>query len=139
MLMKVSSSMQADLSPFEYSSDPEDKGISDEEDDDCIHKHRRRETRYEFTEKDTVESTVARPFRKHNRAFQNGHSFLGNESQVTPSWKSYESSNRDFFNKFEKRHPGSTSFSRAPFDLSQRTRATQSFTSNQSGSWWRKG
>ncbi|KAI4389121.1 hypothetical protein MLD38_001381 [Melastoma candidum] len=122
MVMKVSSSMPADLSPPESASDPDEKEISDDEDDDRNHKHRRRETRSESSEKDSTEPTITRPFRKHNRSFQNGCPAKDNESQANQSWKNFDSSERDF-NKFERRQLGSTSFTRL-------ARPNQSFNGN---------
>ncbi|KAI4320494.1 hypothetical protein MLD38_033971 [Melastoma candidum] len=122
MVMKVSSSMPSDLSPPKSASDPDEKEISDDEDDDRNHKHRRREMRSESSEQDSMEPTITRPFRKHNRPFQNGYPVKDNESRANQSWKNFDSSDRDF-NKFERRQLGSTSFSRP-------TRLNQSFIGN---------
>lgn len=112
MEMKVSSPKPS-LAPSDCVSDPEEKEVSDEEDDDRNHKHRRRGDRSQSLERDIAEPVISRPFRKRNKNFVNRHAFRENESQ------SFD---------MIKRRPGLTSVPRAPLDMSQRLRANQSFT-----------
>ncbi|XP_044502345.1 zinc finger CCCH domain-containing protein 41 isoform X2 [Mangifera indica] len=144
---KVSSSQQARLFPPDcVSSDPEEKELSDEDDDDRNHKHRRRETRSQSLERDSMEQVYARPYRKHNKPFENGHPSRENESQASESWKSYNMSSleKDFTAKCLRKRPGLTSLSRAPLDLNQRMRVHQTYYGDSgpargrgrdSGSW----
>ena len=55
-------------------SDPDEKEISDNDDNDCNHKHCRRETMSHALEIDSLEQTLTQPYRKRNRAFENGQS-----------------------------------------------------------------
>ncbi|KAJ6961010.1 hypothetical protein NC652_000019 [Populus alba x Populus x berolinensis] len=76
-------------------------------DDDRNHKHRRRETRSQSLERDSLEPVSTRPYRKHNKHFENGHPFRENESQARETWKNYNSVSleKDFATKFERIRP----------------------------------
>ncbi|KAI9176304.1 hypothetical protein LWI28_001022 [Acer negundo] len=128
MELKVPSPKPVGPSPPDCASDPEEKELSDEDDDDRNHKHRRRDTRSQSLDRDSLDQVYTRPYRKRNKPFENGHSFREN----------------DLAAKFERRRPGLSSFSRAPFDLNQRIRASQTFYGDpgpgrgrgrDSGSW----
>lgn len=101
MDLKSSSLKAAGLSPSDCLSDPDEKEISDDDDDDRNHKHRRRETRSQSLERDSLEQTLAQPYRKRNRTYENG--------QSDP--QSHYNLDRDF-SKFEKRRPPGVNFSR---------------------------
>lgn len=146
MELKVSSPRQRALSPTDCVSDSEEKEISDEDDDDRNHKHRRRETRSQSLERDGSDQVFARPYRKRNKHFENGHSFRENESQANETWRHYNVSplEKDLSTKFERRRPGLPSYLRGPLD--QRIRANQAFLGDtgsgrgrgrDSGSWTR--
>lgn len=134
MELKASSPKAAGLSPPDSVSDPEEKEVSDDDDDDRNHKHRRRETRSQSLEIDALERVITRPYRKHNKPFENGHPFRENESQA---------SEKDLSSKFERRRLGLTSLPRSPLDLNQRFRGNQAFSGagpgrgrgRDSGSW----
>ncbi|KAK1568708.1 hypothetical protein Q3G72_027791 [Acer saccharum] len=146
MELKVPSPKPVGPSPPDCASDPEEKELSDEDDDDRNHKHRRRDTRSQSLDRDSLDQVYTRPYRKRNKPFENGHSFRENESQASETWKNYNISplEKDLAAKFERRRPGLSSFSRAPFDLNQRIRASQTFYGDpgpgrgrgrDSGSW----
>ncbi|KAJ6949579.1 zinc finger CCCH domain-containing protein 41-like [Populus alba x Populus x berolinensis] len=146
MELKVSPLETGGLSPADCISDPEEKEVSDEEDDDRNHKHRRRETRSQSLERDSLEPVSTRPYRKHNKHFENGHPFRENESQARETWKNYNSVSleKDFATKFERIRPDLMSLPRMPVDLNQRIRLNQTFSGDpgpsrgrgrESGSW----
>ncbi|OWM71515.1 hypothetical protein CDL15_Pgr005702 [Punica granatum] len=116
MVLKISSPKSGNLSASDYASDPE-KEISDDDDDDRNHKHRRRETRSQSSDKDAVENISARPYRKQNRSFENGHAFRESGSQTSQSWNNSAPSEKHFPGKFGKR----------PFESNQRNRANQTY------------
>ncbi|KAF5740402.1 zinc finger CCCH domain-containing protein 41 [Tripterygium wilfordii] len=130
MELKVSSAKSRGLTPSDCASDPEEKEVSDEEDDDRNHKHRRQDARSQYLERDTAESVYARPYKKRDpKLFENGHPFRENESQASQSWRNYSNAplEKDFPMKFEKRRPGLVSMPRGPLDLNQRIRLNQIF------------
>ncbi|TYI75220.1 hypothetical protein E1A91_D07G259600v1 [Gossypium mustelinum] len=108
MELKASSPKLGGLSPPAYVSGPEDKEISDEEDDDRNHKHRRRDTRSQSLETDFVDPAFTRPYKKHNKPFENGHPIRGNESRAGETWKNYNGLplDKDLTSKFGRRRPG---------------------------------
>ncbi|OMO69372.1 hypothetical protein COLO4_29094 [Corchorus olitorius] len=110
MELKVSSPKPGGLSPPDCASDPEEKEVSDEDDDDRNHKHRRRETRSQSLERDSMDPVFARPYRKRNKPFENGHPFRGNESQAG----GYNSLplDKELTSKFDRRRPGVASLPR---------------------------
>ncbi|KAM7520845.1 hypothetical protein LguiB_019807 [Lonicera macranthoides] len=124
------SSPKRGLLPPDCDSDPEEKEISD---DDRNHKHRRRDTRSQSSERDALEQVSIRPFKKRNRPFENGHPYREANPQPSEMWKNYNISSldKDHFAKFGKRRHSLAPFSRAPLDLNQRIRANQ----RESGSW----
>lgn len=128
MELKVSSPNPGGLSP-DCVSDPEEKEFSDDDDDDRNHKHRRRDTGSQSLERDAMEHVFSRPYRKRNKPFENGHSFRESDSQSSEGWKNYNIAplERDFSLKFDRRRPGLSTFPRAPLDLNQRIRVSQSF------------
>ncbi|GLU11314.1 hypothetical protein SLE2022_280690 [Rubroshorea leprosula] len=130
MELKVPSTKHGGLSPHDCASDPEEKEVSDEDDDDRNHKHRRRETRSQSMERDPLNQPFSRPYRKRNKAFENGHPFRENESQASGTSKNFYFSpqEKDSMAKSERRRPGLTSFSRVHLDLNQRIRANHPFT-----------
>ncbi|XP_050383611.1 zinc finger CCCH domain-containing protein 41 [Argentina anserina] len=128
MELKVSSPKPGSLSDSDFVSDPEEKEVSDDDDVDRNHKHRRPDTTSRSMERDTYDQVIARPYRNRNKPFANGHSFRDNDSQASTPSKNYNSTScENFPGKFDKRHPGSASHPRAPFDLNQRMRANQTF------------
>lgn len=130
MELKLSSPKSGRISP-ECASDPEEKEVTDDDDDDDRnHKHRRRDTRSQSLERDTLGQVLTRPYRKRNKPFPNGHSFRENESQSSTIWKNYNSTHleKDLSAKFDKRRIGIGSLPRAPFDVSQRIWANQAFS-----------
>ncbi|KAE8717126.1 Pentatricopeptide repeat (PPR) superfamily protein [Hibiscus syriacus] len=78
MELKVSSPKLGGISSPDCISDPEEKEVSDEEDDDRNHKHRRRDACSQPLERDSTDPLFTRPYRKDNKPFENGH----NESQT---------------------------------------------------------
>ncbi|KAJ6751674.1 hypothetical protein OIU85_002134 [Salix viminalis] len=146
MELKVLPLKTGGRSPADCSSDHEEKEVSDEDDDDRNHKHRRRETRSQSLDRDSLEPVFTRPYRKHNKPFENGHPFRENESQASEPWKNYNSVSleRDFATKFERIRPDLVSLPRMPVDLNQRIWLNQTFSGDpgpsrgrgrESGSW----
>lgn len=147
MELKVPSAKNGGLSPPDCTSDPEEKEISDEDDEDRNHKHRRRETRSQSTERDPLDQSFSRLYRKRNKTFENGHRYRENESQASGTWKSYNSPllDKELSANFERRRPGLTPLSRASLDPNQRIRGNQPFIGDSgpgrgrgrdmSGSW----
>ncbi|KAE8706698.1 COPII coat assembly protein sec16-like [Hibiscus syriacus] len=89
MELKPSSPKLGGLSPPDCIDDPQAKEVSDEEDDDRNHKHRRRDTRSQSLETDSMDPVFRRPYRKHNKPFANGHPMRENEYQAGETWKNY--------------------------------------------------
>ncbi|XWS40705.1 hypothetical protein CRYUN_Cryun17cG0018300 [Craigia yunnanensis] len=133
MKLKVSSPKLGGVSPPDCISDPEEKEVSDE-DDDRNHKHRRRDTRSQSLERDSMDPLFTRPYRKRNKPLENGHPFRENESQAGQTWKNYNSlpQDKDLTSKFDRRHPGLPSFPQGHLDLNQRIRSNQT-SSGDSG------
>lgn len=132
MELKVSSP-KPDLSPADFSVDPEEKEISDDDDDDRNHKHRRRGERSQSLEGDTSEQVLTRPYRKRNKPFENGHAFREGGTQYGEPWKNYNFSNqeKEFSGRLDKRRPNMGSFSRASFESNQRGRVNHSISADQ--------
>ncbi|XVF60243.1 hypothetical protein PTKIN_Ptkin08bG0029200 [Pterospermum kingtungense] len=130
MDLKVSSPKRDGITPPDRISDPEEKEVSDEDDDDRNHKHRRRDTRSQSSERDSMDPLFTRPYRKHNKPFENGHSFRENESQAGQTWKNYYSLplDKDFTSKFDRRRPGLASLPRGNLDPNQRIRSNQTLS-----------
>ncbi|CAA3022547.1 zinc finger CCCH domain-containing protein 41 isoform X2 [Olea europaea var. sylvestris] len=106
------------LSPSDCLSDPEEKEVSEGEDenDDRNHKHRKKETRSQSLEQDALDQVFTRTYRKRNRPFENGYTYGGCDSQ----------SGGTLSGRFEKRLPNPTSFS--GIDLKYRKRGNQSMS-----------
>ncbi|KAE8706261.1 zinc finger family protein [Hibiscus syriacus] len=126
MKVKVSSPELGGISPPDCISEPEEKEVSDEEDDDRNHKHRRRDTCSQPLERDSTDPLFTRPYRKRNKPFENGH----NESQAGETWKNSNSLplEKDLRPKFDRRFPGLSSLPRGHLDLNQRIRPNQTFS-----------
>ena len=146
MELKVLPLKTGGRSPADCISDHEEKEVSDEDDDDRNHKHRRRETCSQSLDGDSLEPVFTRPYRKHNKPFENGHPFRENESQASEPWKNYNSVplEKDFATKFERIRPDLVSLPRMPVDLNQRVWLNQTFSGDpgpsrgrgrESGSW----
>ncbi|KAL9254971.1 Zinc finger CCCH domain-containing protein, partial [Drosera capensis] len=71
MELKASSPKFFGLSSVDYTSDPDEKEISDKDHDDRNHKHCRRGTRDQSPERDQIEQVLNRPCRNHNKPFRN--------------------------------------------------------------------
>ncbi|KAE8718215.1 COPII coat assembly protein sec16-like [Hibiscus syriacus] len=126
MKLKVSSSELGGISPPGCISEPEEKEVSDEEDDDRNHKHRRRDTCSQPLERDSTDPLFTRPYRKRNKPFENGH----NESQAGETWKNSNSlpPEKDLRPKFDRRFIGLASLPRGHSDLNHRIRPNQTFS-----------
>ncbi|KAE8697142.1 putative DNA binding protein [Hibiscus syriacus] len=126
MKLKVSSPELGGISPPDCISEPEEKEVSDEEDDDRNHKHRRRDTCSQPLERDSTDPLFTRPYRKRNKPFGNGH----NESQAGETWKNSNSSplEKDLRPKFDRRFPGLASLPRGHLNLNHRIRPNQTFS-----------
>ncbi|KAL4355154.1 hypothetical protein GQ457_06G041240 [Hibiscus cannabinus] len=122
---KVSSPKLGDNSPLDCISDPGEKEVSDEEDDDRNHKHRRRDACSQPLERDSTDP-FTRPYRKRNKHFENGH----NESQAGETWKNSNSSplEKDLTSKFDRKCHGLASLPRGHLDINQRIRSNQTFS-----------
>lgn len=115
------------FSSSDMASDPEDKELSEgeDEDDDRNHKHRRRDGHSQSLE---VDQGFSRPYRKRNRPFENGYSYREGDPQGG-TWRNYNTvSDRDFSSRFEKRHSGQPSFSRAALEFNPRMRGNQTLS-----------
>ncbi|KAE8710027.1 zinc finger family protein [Hibiscus syriacus] len=119
MELKASSPKLGGLSPPACIGDPQAKEVSDEEDDDRNHKHRRRDTRSQSLETDSMDPVPRRPHRKHNKPFENGLPMRENESQAGETWK-------DLTSNFVRGRPGLVP--RGNSDLNQRIRPNQTFS-----------
>ncbi|GAA0163410.1 RNA metabolism protein [Lithospermum erythrorhizon] len=124
MKLKVVSPNQP-LSPPVDASDTEEKEVSEEDDDDRNHKHRRRETRSQSSERDAPEPLFSRPYRKRNKAYENGSFHKDSDSQSSGTWRNYNIGSHDSGN-LNKRRPNLSSYPRAPFE------STRNFASSQS-------
>ncbi|KAA3455937.1 zinc finger CCCH domain-containing protein 41 [Gossypium australe] len=126
MELKVSSPKPGGTSAPDCISDLEEKEVSDEEDDDRNHKHRRRDTCSQSLERDSTDPVFTRPYRKCNKPLENGH----NESQAGETCKNSNSLllERDLTSKFDRRYPGLASLPRGHLDLNQRIRSNQTFS-----------
>ncbi|GMI86795.1 hypothetical protein like AT3G27700 [Hibiscus trionum] len=127
MELKASSPKLDDLSPPSI-GDPREKEVSDEEDDDRNHKHRRRDTCSQSLETDSMDPVFSRQYRKHNKPFENGHPFRENESQAGETWKNYNSLplDKELTSKFVRRHPKLVP--RGNSDLNQRITPNLTFS-----------
>ncbi|GMI99137.1 hypothetical protein like AT3G27700 [Hibiscus trionum] len=126
MELKVSSPKLGGISPPDCISDPKEKEVSDEEDDDRNHKHRRRDECSQSLERDSTDHLFTRPYRKRNKPFENGH----NESQASETWKISNSLplEKDLTSKFDRKFPGLASLPRGHLDMNQRIRSNQTFS-----------
>ncbi|PPR81271.1 hypothetical protein GOBAR_AA39443 [Gossypium barbadense] len=126
MELKVLSPKPGGTSAPDCISDPEEKEVSDEEDDDRNHKHRRRDTCSQSLERDSTDPVFTRPYRKRNKPLENGH----NESQAAETCKNSNSLllEKDLKSKFDRRYPGLASLPRGHLDLNQRIRSNQTFS-----------
>ncbi|KAK8607267.1 hypothetical protein V6N13_053009 [Hibiscus sabdariffa] len=128
MELKASSPKLDGLSPPACIGDPQEKEVSDEEDDDRNHKHRRHDTHSQSLQTDSMDTVFTRPYRKHNRPFENGQPIKENESQADETWKNYNSLplDKDLTSKFVRRHPRLVP--RGNSDLNQRITPNQTFS-----------
>ncbi|KAK8534062.1 hypothetical protein V6N13_028255 [Hibiscus sabdariffa] len=125
---KISSPKLDGISPPDCICEPEEKEVSDEEDDDRNHKHRRRDTCPQPLERDSTYPLYTRPYRKRDKPFENGH----NESQAGETWKNSNSlpleKDLTVTPKFDRRCSGLASLPRGNLDLNQRIRSNQTFS-----------
>ncbi|KAE8694376.1 hypothetical protein F3Y22_tig00110783pilonHSYRG00113 [Hibiscus syriacus] len=126
MELKVSSPKLGVISSPDCMSDPGEKEVSDEEDDDRNHKHRRLDTCSQPLERDSTDPLSVRPYRKHNKPFENGH----DESQAGETWKNSNSLplEKNLTSKFDRRCPGLASLPRGHLNTNQRIRSNQTFS-----------
>ncbi|KAI7750376.1 hypothetical protein M8C21_014702 [Ambrosia artemisiifolia] len=69
-------------------SNPDEKEISDDDDDDRNHKHRRRDdARSQSQEREAAEHVYAKPYKRGNKSFENGHIYKESGSQSNEPWK----------------------------------------------------
>ncbi|KAL8139515.1 hypothetical protein V2J09_005536, partial [Rumex salicifolius] len=108
MELKTPSESEA-VSLSDCASDPEEQEFSD---DDRNHKHRKRDTRSQSSERDQTEQFVSRPYRKHGKAFDNGHPSRESDPQ------SRYNMDREFSSKFGRR----------PLNVNQKFKTNQSFS-----------
>ncbi|XP_071706117.1 zinc finger CCCH domain-containing protein 41 [Rutidosis leptorrhynchoides] len=114
------SAEESGRSPSASENNPDDKEISDD-DDDRNHKHRRRDdARSQSQEQDVVEQVFTKPYRRANKAFENGNIYRGSGFQTGEAYRN--SSFNPMDSKFDKRRPGYTQSSQGPLDLNQRIR-----------------
>ncbi|KAE9612696.1 hypothetical protein Lal_00005853 [Lupinus albus] len=128
MELKVLSPKPESVAPSDCISDPEEKEVTDD-DDDRNHKHRRREAHSQSLERDVSEPVISRPFRKRPKPYGNHNPFRVNENLAFGTLKNYNDAptDKDFYPKFDRRHPGMTSVPRTPLDMSQRLWENQPF------------
>ncbi|KAM0022653.1 putative transcription factor C3H family [Helianthus debilis subsp. tardiflorus] len=87
MELKASDQEPAHL-PSISESNPDEKEISDDDDDDRNHKHRRRDdARSQSQEREAAEQVYAKPYKRGNRSFENGHIYKESGSQSSEPWK----------------------------------------------------
>ncbi|KAF6157440.1 hypothetical protein GIB67_004378 [Kingdonia uniflora] len=107
--------------------DGEENDVTDDDDADRNHKHRRRETRphsFEDGKHDEQQQLLRRPNRKRSRPFESGQMYVQNDPQSSESHKegNSDSFRRNFYGNVGKRRPGLVPYSRTPFDVGMRTR-----------------
>ncbi|KAK1432747.1 hypothetical protein QVD17_09645 [Tagetes erecta] len=113
-----------------YGSGPDDKEISDD-DDDRNHKHRRiNNGRSQSLEDEDAEHIFTKAYRRGSKPFQNGYLCGETGSQSNETWKKYSfnSMEKEISVKFYQKGPGLTQFSRGPSDLKQKSRVNQPFS-----------
>lgn len=127
MKLKVSSPNQP-LSPPDDASDTVEKEVSEDDDDDRNHKHRRRGAHSQSLERDSPEPLFSRPYRKRNKAYENGNFYREGDSQSSGTRRNYHtgSHEKDFSGNLNKRRPNLDSFPRGPFESTRNFNASQS-------------
>ncbi|KAH1080694.1 hypothetical protein J1N35_020455 [Gossypium stocksii] len=129
MELKVSSPKLGGGSLPDCISDPEEKEVSDEDDDDRNHKHRGQDRHPQSLGRDSMDPLFTRPYRKYKKLFEIGHPVRENESLGGEAWKNSNGlpPENDLTSKFDRKHTGFASLPRGNLDLNQRIRSNQTF------------